>query len=293
MRIAQSGIVAPLPRHGRVMLYDLDQVDAVKQALMHMKSRIDGLSVVMGLGAPLLQHLGVVISGMSPLPVFDAAVSMPSVPRALWLWLRGDDLGDLFHLSRILTHQLQPAFKLMATRDLFLFHQGRDLSGFHDGTENPQGDQISDTAFIHDDLPGIRGSSCVLVQTWAHRWDVLDTMGDSCKEAIIGRTLKEDIELDDASASAHVRRTAQEDFQPAAFMWRRSMPWVEAMQGGLLFQAFAAQTRPLVAQLRRMSGCDDGLVDHLFRLSRPIDGAFFWCPPMHQGHLDLRALHLG
>ncbi len=293
MRIAQSGIIAPLPRHGRVLLFDLDQGDAVKHALEQLKTRVDGLSVVVGLGAPLLQHLGVAIPGMTPLPVFDAAIAMPSVPRALWLWLRGDDPGDLFLNSRTLASQLKPAFQLVATRELFLFRQGRDLSGFHDGTENPHGDQISDVAFVHDDLTGIRGSSCVLVQTWEHRWDVLDHMGESCKEAIIGRTIKEDIELDEASSSAHVRRTAQEDFQPTAFMWRRSMPWIESMHGGLLFQAFAAQTRPLIAQLRRMSGCDDGLVDHLFRLSRPVDGAFFWCPPMHQGHLDLRALHLG
>jgi len=43
--------------------------------------------------------------------------------------------------------------------------------------------------------------------------------------------------------------------------------------------------------LRHMLGLDDGVLDGLFSISRPITGANFWCPPMHGGQLDLR--HLG
>ena len=34
------------------------------------------------------------------------------------------------------------------------------------------------------------------------------------------------------------------------------------------------------------------ITDALFGFSRPIDGAYFWCPPLRDGRLDLRALGL-
>jgi putative iron-dependent peroxidase len=46
------------------------------------------------------------------------------------------------------------------------------------------------------------------------------------------------------------------------------------------------------AQLRRMVGLDDGITDALFRISKPVSGAYFWCPPLRAGRLDLRALSL-
>jgi hypothetical protein len=42
------------------------------------------------------------------------------------------------------------------------------------------------------------------------------------------------------------------------------------------------------AQLRRMSGAEDGITDALFRFTKPISTAYFWCPPMYKGKIDLR-----
>jgi putative iron-dependent peroxidase len=89
-----------------------------------------------------------------------------------------------------------------------------------------------------------------------------------------------------------VQRTAQESFSPEAFVLRRSMPWAEGNRCGLVFVAFGASLRPFEAQLARMVGCEDGLVDDLFSFTRPIDSASYWCPPMLNGQLDLRALSL-
>ena len=44
--------------------------------------------------------------------------------------------------------------------------------------------------------------------------------------------------------------------------------------------------------MRRMAGHDDGIVDAMFRISKPVNGAYFWCPPMREGQLDLRQLGL-
>ena len=40
-----------------------------------------------------------------------------------------------------------------------------------------------------------------------------------------------------------------------------------------------------------MTGADDGIIDGLFRFSRPVTGAYYWCPPLQEnGRLDLSLL---
>jgi porphyrinogen peroxidase len=41
-----------------------------------------------------------------------------------------------------------------------------------------------------------------------------------------------------------------------------------------------------------MAGQDDGITDAMFRISKPVSGAYYWCPPMREGKLDLRQLGL-
>jgi len=105
-----------------------------------------------------------------------------------------------------------------------------------------------------------------------------------------GAARSDNEELDDAPESAHVKRTAQEEFEPEAFVVRRSMPWADATQEGLVFVAFGRSFDAFEAQLIRMSGAEDGVVDALFRFTRPVTGGYFWCPPVKDGKLDLTAM---
>ncbi len=106
----------------------------------------------------------------------------------------------------------------------------------------------------------------------------------------MGRRKSDNEELDDAPESAHVKRTAQESFAPEAFVVRRSMPWSNEQGAGLMFTAFGCTLDAFEAQLRRMSGQEDGITDALYRFSRPITGGYYWCPPVKDGHLDLSVL---
>ena len=44
------------------------------------------------------------------------------------------------------------------------------------------------------------------------------------------------------------------------------------------------------AQLNRMTGADDGIEDGLFQFSRVLNSAYYWCPPVKQGKLNLAAI---
>ena len=68
------------------------------------------------------------------------------------------------------------------------------------------------------------------------------------------------------------------------------MPWAEGNNGGLMFVAFGATFYAFEAQLQRMVGADDGIVDAIFKFTQPVSGAYFWCPALKNGKLDLTPL---
>jgi putative iron-dependent peroxidase len=74
------------------------------------------------------------------------------------------------------------------------------------------------------------------------------------------------------------------------------MPWAMSNKAGLMYVAFGCSFDAFEAQMRRMAGLEDGVTDALFRFSKPVNGAYFWCPPVRldtQGtRLDLRQLGL-
>lgn len=292
MTRAQPGILADLPAAGRYLSFRL--ASDPRAALRALAARPLGDGAVVGLGPSLVRALGGAVEGLHELPALaGVGVSSPSTPRALWCWLRGDDPGELLHRGRALTAALAPAFALEEALGAFRHGEGRDLSGFVDGTENPQGDAALEAALVAGRGPGLDGSSFVAAQRWRHDLDRLDAMSPAARDAMVGRRREDDVELEDAPPSAHVKRTAQEAFDPPAFVLRRSMPWAGGDEAGLAFVAFARSLRPFEVQLRRMLGLDDGVADALFSFTRPLTGCAAWCPPLAAGGgLDLSAVGL-
>ena len=289
----QPGILAPISPHARYLSFTATQGADPRAALHALGGLADGDKVVVGLGLSLVQSLGRQIDGLRAPPVHTAAaIEVPATPAALWCWLRGDDRGELLHHGRAITQALAGAFVPAQALDAFRHGSGRDLTGYEDGTENPTGAAASEAAFVGARGRGLDGSSFVAVQQWLHDFASFDAMGSAQQDAAIGRRRSDNEELDDAPESAHVKRTAQESFEPEAFVLRRSMPWAEGQRAGLLFVAFGNSFDAFEAQLRRMVGLDDGITDALFKFPRPVSGSYFWCPPMARGQLDMSALGL-
>lgn len=298
-QVAQSGILAPVPRVGRYLFFGLaDTPQTVGTALLRMAPLVDGLAVVTGLGADCVAALGATVPGLRGFPDLRAAsVPVPATPCALWCWLRGEDMGDLVNLTRCIAQALAPTFHLRQVVDAFRHGQGPnghglDLTGYEDGTENPEGDAALAAALVPGGGPGLQGSSFVAVQQWVHDFAAFEAMHTQAQDHVMGRRRSDNEELDDAPQSSHVKRTAQESFAPEAFVLRRSMPWAAGTQAGLLFVAFGHSLDAFEVQMRRMAGLEDGVVDGLFSMSKPVTGSYFWCPPVRNGQLDLRAVGL-
>ncbi len=293
MTQSQPGILADVPPLSRHMEFSLLPDSEPAHALAALRDAGVDEGAVVGLGPALVGALRRAVDGLRPFPALAGpGCAVPSTQTDLWCWLRGADRGHLVHAGRAVEQALEDAFELDRLTDGFKYDRGLDLSGYEDGTENPTGDAAAVAAVVAGRGAGLDGSSFVAVQTWQHDLDHFESLPQGERDHIIGRRLSDNEELDDAPPSAHVKRTAQESFEPEAFVVRRSMPWADESGEGLMFVAFGHSLDAFEAQLRRMTGADDGITDGLFRFSRPISGGYFWCPPVGDGRLDLRALGL-
>jgi putative iron-dependent peroxidase len=293
MNSSQPGILLPVPGHSRYLEFSLAADADPALALVALASRTGGEDIVVGLGSALVQALGKAVGGLRPFPALTGpSPAIPSTQADLWLWFRGKDRGRIAGQARSVTQTALPAFRCDRQVDGFKFDRGLDLSGYEDGTENPVGEAAIDAAFLRDGAAELDGSSFVAVQQWVHDLNHFETFAQDERDNIIGRRLSDNEELDDAPASAHVKRTAQESFDPEAFLLRRSMPWSESGGEGLMFVAFGKSFDAFEAQLARMTGQEDGITDGLFRFTRPLTGSYFWCPPVAGGKLDLGAVGL-
>lgn len=289
----QAAILEPVPAHARHLLFDLKPGGDPRGALRALASACDGRTVVLGIGAGVAAALGREVTGLHGFPELPAArPAIPVTQRALWLWLRGEDPGDLLRQGHALAASAAPGFTLGQAIDCFRYRDSRDLTGYEDGTENPQDAAAVEAAIAQGHGAGLDGSSFAAVQQWLHDFPAFDAMPRADQDDHFGRERDSNEELDDAPESAHVKRTAQEDFDPEAFVVRRSMPWSAGADAGLVFLAFGKSFDAFEALLRRMTGHDDGIVDALFDFTRPLTGDFFWCPPTRGEHVDLSALGL-
>ena len=293
MSLPQSAILPAIPKQARyIELYvkpDCDPIPVIKSlAALEMSEHL-----LIGFGAGFVHGLG---KSVESLHAFQSksgpGCEVPSTQADLLIWIKGDDRGQIARSARKMLQLLEPAFDLARATNAFNYDAGLDLTGYEDGTEHPEGDDANNAAFLQNAGAGLDGSSFITVQKWIHNLNYFDSLSEDTRNDIFGRRISDNEEMDDAPVSAHVKRTAQESFDPEAFILRRSMPWSDQTGEGLIFVAFGKSFDAFEALLNRMTGGEDGILDALFRFSRPVSGANYWCPPVKNGTLDLTAIDL-
>jgi len=289
---SQPGILAPIRACGRSLTFRLQPEADPTPTLEALRAGFGVDRGVVGLGEPLLRALRRKIPGLRTFPALSgAAAPVPSTQQALWVFLCGDDRSTIFERSQALLRLTGDILALEDAMDTFKYADDRDLTGYLDGTANPKGEEGIAAALVASGQ-GLAGSSFVAVQRWVHDLRSFQAYPQAERDAIIGRRQDTNDEIEDAPESAHVKRSEQESYDPPAFMMRRSMPWATARELGLEFIAYGSSLDAFERMMRRMAGLDDGIVDALFKFSRPVTGGYYWCPPVAAGRLDLRALRL-
>jgi len=207
--------------------------------------------------------------------------SMPSTGGDIFIHAKSNTMSKLFELAQVIQKEL-PSGSVDKFQDIysFVYKNGRDLSGFIDGTENPADDESRTKVAVNK-----TGGSFCITQKWIHNLDFFQSQKKSVLEGFVGRTLEDSTELKKKPATSHVARmTTGPDFDaPAKFeIVRQSMPYGSVGgESGLFFIGFAASPQNFEYMLDRMTGtgtATDKLSDDIMRGSRCVQGTYWYFP---------------
>ena len=207
----------------------------------------------------------------------------PATQHDLWLWISGAEQDVTWQSAHAAAEALASAASIGAELQGFTYRGGRDITGFIDGTANPQVRLASDVALVPPGLPG-EGGSHVLAMRWVHDLAAFNRLRVREQEAVIGRTKTDSIELSAAEKppTAHIARVETTVDGKELELFRRSVPYGNATEHGLYFVAFSAERSRFDRLLSRMFGTSgDGIRDRLTDFSRPVSGGCYFAPSLN------------
>ncbi len=221
--------------------------------------------------------------GLAPFQAFaDDGRSAPATEADIFVHLRADRRDLVFALTRRLRLALGDAVAVVEEVHGFRILDGRDWTGFVDGTENPQGDEDrNEVALLSEG--DFAGGSFVNIQRYVHDLSSWETLSVHQQEDIIARSKEDDVEYpsEKKPPTAHINRVSIEVDGESLKVLRHSMPYGTADEHGLYFVAYAGRPDSFSRMLEAMIVADAaGHYDHLMDYSRAVTGATFFAPPM-------------
>lgn len=293
---AQS-VILPLPsNHARFIVLNLKNlsVDGLKEQLNALLSTRDRLitqhpdaeiKTSIAFGPELWAKLyHTTPEGFKQLEPIQGAFEMPVVPADVLIHIASARTDICFALSQSFFDGIQNQVDVLDERVCFRYLDGRDLTGFIDGTENPQfPDNRAETALLGEDTGIFADGSFVFAQRFAHNLDKWKRLKVDAQENVIGRSKLESIEMDDdvKPKDAHIARVVIEDDKGEELeILRHSLPYGDGKgEQGLFFIAYTKNLTIIDNMLEHMFGTSgDGVHDRLLHFVTPMDGAYFFAP---------------
>lgn len=166
----------------------------------------------------------------------------------------------------------------------FRYLDGRDLTGFVDGTENPKGMHKRHVALIDEQQPDFIKGSYLHIQRYRHNMTLWQSLKEKQQEDIFGRTKRDDVEYapEDKPLTSHIKRTNLKDEQGNSMeLVRQSMPYGHMKVQGLFFLSYCNTPKHFELQLKSMiEGDGEGNFDHLLKYTQAETGAAFFVPSL-------------
>ncbi|MFG3254644.1 Dyp-type peroxidase [Streptomyces sp. NPDC048172] len=208
----------------------------------------------------------------------------PATPGDLLFHLRARHMDVCFELARLLVGRLEGAATVVDEVHGFKYFDERDLLGFVDGSENPEGRVAEEFVRVGDEDPDFRGGSYVIVQKYVHDMAAWAALSSEEQENVIGRTKAENIELSDdvKPADSHVAlNTITDEEGNERKIVRENMPFGSVGQGefGTYFIGYARTPDVTETMLRNMFlGDPPGTHDRILDFSTAVTGCLFHVP---------------
>ena len=247
----------------------------------------DGLACTVGIGSAAWDRLYGAPRPAALHPfreIAGARHTAPATPGDLLFHLRGRRLDLCFELAHRIADRLGGAGRVVDEVHGFRFFDERDLLGFVDGTENPEGAEAEEAVLVGDEDPVFAGGSYAIVQKYVHDLAGWRALSVEDQERAVGRTKLSDIELPDERkpSNSHValNTIVDEDGEEQQIM-RFNMPFGAVGRGefGTYFIGYARTPAVIEQMLENMFvGKPAGNHDRLLDFSTALTGALFFVP---------------
>ena len=246
------------------------------------------LSLVVGIGADLWDRLGA-----EPRPSGLHAFRELRGPRHVAVATPGDLLFHIrahrfdlcFELAQRLIDRLRGHAAVVDEVHGFRSFDERDVLGFVDGTENPEGAAATEAVLIGDEDPSFAGGSYVIVQKYVHDLTAWDALSTEEQELVIGRTKLNDIELPDEAKppNSHLALnviTGPDGEQQQIMRFNMPFGRVGTAEFGTYYIAYARTSALIELMLTHMFiGDPPGNTDRILDFSTARTGCLFFVPP--------------
>lgn len=242
-----------------------------------------GLACIAGIGSAAWDRL---FAGPKPAELHDfpgyqgEKHQAPATPGDLLFHIRAQNQDACFELGMKLRERLSGAVTFVDETQGFRYFEQRDLLGFVDGTENPEGQLAWTATLVGDSDAEFAGGSYVMVQKYLHDMEAWKALSTSEQELVIGRTKVDDFELsdEDKPLDSHVAVNDQDELGQIT---RANMPFGSLAAGefGTYYIAYAATPSVPEQMLERMFlGSDEAAYDRILDFSTAVTGTSFFAP---------------
>ena len=288
--LPQFGIFAQGTHAHRFLEFDLNEGATAGQAVASFRElrtpdvSAGGVNIVLAFGPELWRGVAAAAAPADLAPFSEIrggnGKHAPAAQHDAWLWVGGAEPDVTWQSTRAAVQALAPVASVALEQECFTYRGGRDVTGFIDGTANPQPRRAADVALIPPGSAG-EGGSHVLAMRWVHDLDAFNRLSVEEQQRVFGRTKADSIELSglEKPPTAHIARVETTVDGKELEIFRRSVPYGSAHDQGLYFVAFSAERSRFDAMLSRMFGtAPDGIYDRLTDFSRPVTGAYYFAP---------------
>jgi putative iron-dependent peroxidase len=269
---------------------DLKVIKSVVQKLR--KDCADkGINLVLGFGPTLLKDLTKdVPNDFQPFELIKSIDGSGREAKAtqeeLLFWMNSPHKDQIWKTQWDARQALKGHMNVARETMTFIYGNSLDMTGFIDGTGNPDpANRDHEVAIVPNGQPGA-GGSFILAQRWVHDLEGWNKQSVPEQEGVFGRTKADSTRLATQPAHSHLSHvelrqgaTADASKPKRDEITRRSTPYAfHDGTVGLYFMAFCKAQAPLRERLRAMYGVDGQVRDKLVDYSNPASGSFYFAP---------------
>ncbi|MCB5162408.1 Dyp-type peroxidase [Marinomonas algarum] len=209
-------------------------------------------------------------------------IHIPSTDVDMVMHLRSLRRDVTYQLANALFDALGASVSLVEEISGFKYLDNRDLTGFVDGTENPEGEQRKAVALVSEEDPSFEQGSYFNLMRFVHDLDKWQQQDLKTQEDTYGRTkyTNEEYPSEQKSVHAHTKRTSLKDENGKSMeILRHSMPFASLKEKGLMFASYSKTPAIFNQMLESMvKGDKQGNTDHLMKYTRATSGQAFFIP---------------